>query len=150
MTIREDVYYQLYPIYLGTIGVRRISPTPIAGEADAADIYPWELASTSEPQSFCHGGNWYYPVWIEPDGTEWGAYEAWECCEHTDDPKKLEEYLENMHEYMKADVPAPYDCSNHVEYAGGGRALCGKHFEEIKLRSRVLWELHEEFDEDGP
>jgi hypothetical protein len=86
-------------------------------------------------RSFCNDGNCYYPVWIEEDGTEWAAYEVWEGCEHAEDLKKVEEYLEAF----DLNEPSPYDCSSPVEYAGGGHALCSRHFEEIMSRSRVRW-----------
>jgi hypothetical protein len=138
MTIDKYVY-QLHPIYLGELGLPRIWPAPIGGETEALDVYPWkpsvELARTIEPHSFSIDGKSYYPVWIEGDGTEWASYEVWECCEHADDTKKIEEYCQNI----DLNAPSPFDCSSPVEFAGGGRQLCGKHFEEIKARSRVRW-----------
>ena len=98
-----------------------------------------------EPQSFCTEDNCYYPVWIEPDGTEWASHEVWECCEHAEDPKRAKEYLNNLFENIEADAPSPYDCSKPVEYAGGGRALCGSHFEEIKANSTVRWVRLEDY-----
>ena len=91
-----------------------------------------------EPLSFCHNGNCYYPVWQELDGTEWAAYAVWECCEHIDNPSRLQAYLEDPN------APWPGDCGNPVDYAGGGRQLCKRHFEkEVKIRSRVRWALFE-------
>ena len=101
----------------------------------------------SGTESFCNGNSCYYAVWIEPDGTEWSAHEDWEGCEHADDPKEVEEYIKDLVKNIELGVPSPFDCSKPVEYAGGGRAVCGKHFEEIKFRSRVRWARFEDNEE---
>jgi hypothetical protein len=98
----------------------------------------------SGTESFCSKDSCYYPVWIEPDGTEWSAYEVWEGCEHADDPKEVEEYLKDLMKNIELDVPSPFDCGKPVEFAGGGRGLCGEHFEEVRSRSRVRWARLEE------
>jgi hypothetical protein len=90
-------------------------------------------------ESFWNEDSYYYAVWIEPDGREWSAYEVWECCEHAGDSKEVEEYSANLLKNIELDVPSPYDCSKPVEYAARGRALCGRHFEEIKFCSKIRW-----------
>jgi hypothetical protein len=95
-------------------------------------------------ESFCHEGGFYYPVWIEPDGEEWASHRVREACGHAGDSKEIEDYLANLFKNLELDAPSPYDCSRLVEYAARGRALCGKHFEEIKFRSRVRWVRFEE------
>src|SRR5208283_647615 len=97
----------------------------------------------SETESVCDEGSCYHPVWIEPDGTTWAAYAVWECCEHADEPKEAEENLNDLMKNVELDVPSPFDCGKPVEYAGGRRALCAEHFEEVKSRSRVRWALFE-------
>jgi len=72
---------------------------------------------------------------------EWSVYEVSEGCEHSGDPKEVEDYLVDLLKNLELYAPSPYDCSKPVKYAGRGRALCGRHFEEIKFRSSVRWAL---------
>ncbi len=95
-------------------------------------------------ESFCNDDSCYYPVWIEPDGREWSTYEVWEACEHAGDSKEVDDYLANFHKNLELDAPSPYDCSKPVEYAARGRALCARHFAEIKFYSRLRWDRFEE------
>ena|ERR1700677_3668849 len=97
-----------------------------------------------ESESFFYQDSCYVAVWIEEDGTEWSSDPKSECCEHAEDPKVVELYYENLFDNMRSHAPSPYDCSRPVEYVGGS-ALCRRHFEEVKFRSRVRWAQLEEY-----
>jgi hypothetical protein len=91
----------------------------------------------NEPQAFCNGDSCYYPVWIEEDGTEWSSDPKWEGCEHASDPKAAALHLDNLLANLEQDGSSPFDCAEPATWVTRGRTLCGRHFEEIKFRSRL-------------